>query len=231
MTYNTVATFAGRGIIWNRVANVSAGAVPKNIQWGTLQSLLNVTGSASANVNLFAPATEARTGGTTSILTTTALGDTLQITGTITCAAVAKTIVEAGLFDAVSPVSPTTTITNSLTTATTSLTLGTSLAGSVGNYYAQIGNETVLVTGANSTTLTVVRGAVGPAPVIGAWAGGTPITMGGDGGAAGWTTSQTVNSTSITASWGGNLFLKADFAPIALNPNDSISFTFSDTLT
>jgi len=62
MTFNTVATFPGRAIIWNRVIN-SAGAIPKNIQWGTLQSLLNVTGSASANVNLFAPTTEARTPG------------------------------------------------------------------------------------------------------------------------------------------------------------------------
>jgi hypothetical protein len=230
MTYNTVATFPGRAIIWNRVIN-SGGAIPKNIQWGTLQSLLNVTGSASANVNLFAPTTEARTGGATSILTTSQLGDTAQIAGTITCLSAAKTIAEAGLFDAASPVSPTTTVTASLTASATTMTLGTSLAGAAGNYYAQIGNETVLVSGAASTTLTIMtRGALGTTPAI--QAAGTPITMGGDGGAGGATNSaQTVNAASITASWGGNLFIHADFAPISLNINDSISFTFSDTLT
>ena len=42
---------------------------------------------------------------------------------------------------------------------------------------------------------------------------------------------ETVNATSFTGSWGGNLFIHADFAGIALNVNDSISFTFTDTLT
>jgi len=135
------------------------------------------------------------------------------------------------VFDAVSPVSPTTTVTASLTSAATTMTLGTSLAGAVGNFYAQLGNETVLVSGAASTTLTIMtRGALGTTPTL--QAAGTPITMGGDGGAGGATNSaQTVNSTSMTGLWGGNLFLHADFAPISLNINDSISFTFSDTLT
>lgn len=231
MAVATVATYSGRGIIWNRMKG--SGAEAKNIQWGTGSGLVNgaitITGSAGQNVNLFTPATEARTAGTSSILTTTSLGDTYQVTGTIVCAAASKTITEAGLFDASSPVSPTTTVTNSLASGTTVLTLGTSLAGSVGNYYAQVGLETVLVTGAAATSLTVTRGVLGTTAT--AWAAGTPITMGGDGGAGGWTTSQTVNATSMTGSWGGNVFIHADFAGIALNVNDSISFTFSDTLT
>jgi hypothetical protein len=226
VTNNTVATFAGRGIIWQRMK--SLGAEAKNIQWGQSYASF-VTGSASANVNLFNPATEARTTGASSILTTTQLGDTYQVTGTIVCATAAKTITEAGLFDTVSPVSPTTTVTNSLAAGTTSLTLGTSLAGAAGNFYAQLEQETILVTGAASTTLTVTRGVLGTTAVVHSAA--VPITMGGDGGVGGWTTSQTVNSASMTASWGGNLFIHADFAPIALNVNDSISFTFSDTLT
>jgi hypothetical protein len=208
------------------------GAEAKNIQWGTGsgQTLSGtvVTGSASANVNLFAPATEARTAGTSSIITTTQLGDTYQVTGTIVCASAGKTITEAGLFDAATPVSPTSTMTNSLAAGTTSFTLGTSLAGAAGNYYAQLGLETVLLTGAGSLTLVATRAQLGTTAT--AWPAGTPITMGGDGGGLG-TTSQTVNATSFTGSWGGNQFIHSDFAQISLNVADSISFTFSDTLT
>lgn len=226
MAFATVATYSGRGIIWRCVKQL--GTEPKNIQWG-IGSTGTTTGSASQNVNLFAPQTEARTAGTSSIITTTSLGDTYQVTGTVVCATAGKTISEAALFDAASPVSPTTTVTNSLASGTTSFTLGNSLAGAAGNFYAQLGLETVLVTGAASTTLTVTRGVLGTTAT--AWPAGTPLTMGGDGGAGGWTTSQTVNSTSITGSWGGNMFLHSDFAGIALNVADSISFTFSDTLT
>jgi hypothetical protein len=230
MAVATVATFPGRGIIWQRMK--SLGAEAKNIGWGTGSGqtfTTLVTGAASANVNLFGPATEARTAGTSSILTTTQLGDTYQVTGTITCATSGKTITEAALFDTQTPLSPTTTVTNSLATGTTVLTLGTSLAGAVGNFYAQIGLETVLVTGAAATSMTVTRGQLGTTAA--AWAATVPLTMGGDGGAGGWTTGQTVNATSFTGSWGGNVFIHADFAGIALNVNDSISFTFSDTLT
>lgn len=230
MAVSTVATFPGRGIIWQRMKGL--GAESKNIGWGTGSGTTFtgvITGAASANVNLFAPATEARTAGTSSILTTTQLGDTYQVTGTVTCAVGTKTITEAGLFDAATPLSITTTVTNSLAAATTVLTLGSSLAGAVGNFYAQLGLETILVTGAAATSMTVTRGALGSTSA--AWAAQVPLTMGGDGGAGGWTTGQTVNSASFTASYGGNIFIHADFAGIALNVNDSISFTFTDTLT
>jgi hypothetical protein len=225
MAYNTVATFPGRGVIWGNVAKLTYSAVPKNIQWGSSTQ----TGSASANVNLFGPQTEARTSGAVSIISTTQLGDTIQITGTIVNVNAAKSITEAGLFDAASPVSPTTTVTNSLAATTTLLTLGTSLAGNVGNYYAQLGTETVFVTGAAALSLTVSRGQLGSTAA--AWAAGTPITMGGDGGTGAGTTPETVNINSMTALYGGNLFLHSDFASISLNINDSVSFTFSDTLT
>lgn len=231
MAVATVATYPGRGIIWQRMKGL--GAEAKNIQWGTGSgttiSGTVVTGSAGQNVNLFTPATEARTAGTTSIISTTSLGDTYQVTGTVVCAVGAKTITEAALFDTATPVSLTTTVTNSLAAGTTLLTLGTSLAGNVGSYYAQLGLETVLVVGAAATSLTVTRGVLGTTAT--AWAAATPITMGGDGGAGGWTTGQTVNSTSFTGLYGGNIFIHADFAGIALNINDSISFTFTDTLT
>lgn len=229
MANATVATFPGRGILWNRMKGV--GAEARNIGWGTTA----VTGSSSSNVNLFSPQTEARVTGTSTILTTTSLGDTYQVTGTIVCLVGSKSIQEAGLFDALTPSSLTTTISNSLATAATSvLTLGTSLAGGAGNFYAQLEGETVFVTGAASTTLTCTRGVLNSSTFVHSI--GAPITMGGDGGSntasGGWTGGiQTVPASSITASYGGNLFIHADFASISLNVNDSISFTFSDTLT
>lgn len=229
MANATTATYPGRGIIWNRV-NGGSTFIPKNIGWGQwVFTTTTLTGSANANVNLFQPATEARTAGTVSLITTTQLGDTFQVTGTIVCATAAKTIYEAGLFDAVSAVSPTGTLAASLTASATSMTLGASLTASIGAFYAQVGTETILVTSAASATLTISRGALGSTAAI--WASGCPVTFGGDGGAGGWTTGQTVNAASITASYGGNMFIHSDFAPISLNTNDSISFTFSDTLT
>jgi hypothetical protein len=228
MANATVATYPGRGIIWNRMKGV--GAEARNIGWGTTA----ITGSASANVNLFGPQTEGRVTGVSTILTTTQLGDTYQVTGTIVCLVGSKSIQEAGLFDALTPSSPTTTLAASLAIGATSVTLGSSLSGANGTYYAQLENETVLVVGAASTTLTVTRAALGTASAV--HANGVPITMGGDGGSnttsGGWTGSpQTVNATSMTGLYGGNLFIHADFASISLNVNDSISFTFSDTLT
>jgi hypothetical protein len=219
MANATVATFSGRGIIWNRMKG--NGTEAKNIGWGTT----TVTGSANPNVNLFGPQTEARTAGTSSILTTTQLGDTYQVTGTIVCATAGKTIAEAGLFDATT-LSGTSTLSASLTASATSMTLAANIGPTTGNYYAQVGNETILVTGANSTTLTISRGALSSTAAIQAAA--AAVTSGGDGGAGGWTTGQTA---SFGAAQGGNMFIHADFAGIALNVNDSISFTFSDTLT
>lgn len=220
MANNTVATFAGRGIIWNRV-KTGGGTAPLNIGWGTG----GLTGSASANVNLFAPATEGRTAGTATIVTTTQLGDTFQVTGTVVCAVGAKTITEAGLFDT-QTLSGTSTLAASLTAVATSMTLAANIGPTAGAYYAQVNLETILVTGANSTTLTIARGVLGTTSAV--QTSGSPVTCGVDGGAGGWTTGQTA---TIGAANGGSMFIHADFAGIALNVNDSISFTFSDTLT
>lgn len=221
MANATVATFSGRGIIWNRMK--SAGTEPVNIGWGS--PLTTVTASASPNVNLFQPQTEARTAGTSTIVTTTQLGDTYKVIGTIVCAVAPKTILEAGLFDTTT-LSGTSTLAASLTASATTMTLGANIGPTTGNYYAQINNETVLVTGANAVSMTIARGALSSTSAIQAAA--SPVTSGGDGGAGGWTTGQT--ATFIAAN-GGNMFLHADFAGVALSINDSISFTFSDTLT
>lgn len=219
----TTATFPGRGIIWQRIKG--NGTEPVNIHWGSALSPTTVTSAANANVALFQPQTEARTSGTSSIITTTQLGDTYKVTGTIVCAVGAKSITEAGLFDT-STLSGTSTLSASLTASATTMTLGANIGPTTGNYYAQIANETILVTGANSPTLTIARGALGSTAIIQVAA--SPVTAGGDGGAGGWTTGQTA---TYGAAQGGNMFIHADFASIALNVNDSISFTFTDTLT
>lgn len=223
MSNNAVATYSGRSILWNRMKG--NGTEAKNIGWGDS----TVTGSANPDVNLFKPQTEARTAGTSSLVTTTQLADTYQVTGTIVCAVAPKTITEAALFDTTT-LSPSTTIANSLTTATTAITLGSAagLPGS-GNYYMQLANEVVLVTGGQGTTTqTVTRGALGSTP--GAPAISVPITLGGDGGAGtgGATSGQTA---TVAAAQGGDVFCHADFAGIALSVSDSINFTFRDQLT
>lgn len=223
MANSAVATYSGRSILWNRMKG--NGTEAKNIGWGTSA----VTASAAPNVNLFTPATEARTAGTSTLATTTQLADAYRVVGSITCAVGAKTVTEAALFDTTT-LSPTTTISNSLTTATTGITIGSGsgLPGS-GNYYMQLEAETVLVTaGQGTTTLTVTRGVIGSTAAV--HSSGVPLTLGGDGGAAtgGATSGQTA---TVAASAGGNIFIHADFAPISLSVSDSINFSFTDTLT
>src|ERR1043165_1487065 len=103
MANSAVATFPGRAILWNRVRG--NGTEPKNLAWGDS----TVTASAPPNVTLFKPQTEARTVGTSTITTTSFLGDTYSVSGSIVCAVGAKTITEAGLFDTTT-LSPTTTV-------------------------------------------------------------------------------------------------------------------------
>lgn len=222
MANAATATYPGRSIIWNRLKG--SGTEPKNIQWGDSTN----TGSANSDVNLFKPQTEARTAGTSTLTTTTQLADTYQVTGSITCAVGAKTITEVGLFDTTTA-SPTTTLAASLTASATVATIG-SVSGfpTSGNYYAQVEKEVLLVTGANSTTLTATRGALGSTSAVHASA--SPFTLGGDGGAGtgGATSGQTA---TVAAASGGNGFIHADFAGIALSVGDSINFTITDQLT
>ena len=221
MSNAATATFSGRSLIWGRMKGLMTEG--KNIGWG----ISATTGSANANVNLFGPATEARTAGTSSLISTTQLADTYQVVGSITCAVGAKTITEVGLFDTVT-LSTTTTLAASLTASATTATFGANPGPTTGNYYVQVANETILVTGANSTTLTVARGSLGSPSAI--QASGTVATLGGDGGAYanGAVGGQTA---TVSAALGGDMFIHADFSGVALNIGDSISFTISDTLT
>src|SRR5262245_14362965 len=220
----SVNTYSGKSILWNRMKG--SGTEAKNIGWGDGTP----TGSQACNVNLFKPQTEVRNGATVSstLATTSFLADTYQVVGTITCVTGAKTITEAGLFDATQS-SNTTTLAAAAATNAATVTIG-SISGfpTTGNYYVQVNNETVLVTGSNSTTLAISRSQLGS--TVGSHASGSPWTIGGDGGASGSgaTSGQTA---TVAASNGGSMFAHADFAGIPLGISDAIAFTWLDTLT
>jgi hypothetical protein len=226
MANASVATVTGRTIIWRRMTG--NGSEPKNIKWGTS----SVTASAAPDVALFTPATETGVAGTSTLVNTSAawaLGDTYQVTGTLTCLVTTKTITEMILSDTTTLSGTTTIATSSQTSGATTLTLtaGANLP-TAGFFYIQVENEVQLVTGgANSNTFTVTRGALGSASV--AHAIGVAVTCGGDGGAS--AVGLGGQTATVGAAQGGNNFCHADFAGIALNVNDSILFTVKDQLT
>jgi hypothetical protein len=157
------------------------------------------------------------------------LGDTYQVTGTLTCLVGAKTITEAILSDTTTLSGTTTIATSSQAAGATTLTLaaGANLPTS-GNFYIQLENEVQLVTaGQNTNTFTVTRGALGSASA--AHAIGVAVTLGGDGGAS--AVGLGGQTATVGAAQGGNNFAHADFAGIALSVNDSILFTWKDQLT
>lgn len=219
-------TYSGRTILWKRMQGT--GTEAKNIGWGDS----TVTNSSLFNVNLFKPQTEARTAGTSTLASsntgTPTLGDVYQVVGTVTCAVGAKTITEAGLFDTTTA-SNNTTVAVSMTAAQTNISIG-SVSGfpTTGNYYGQLEGETILVSGANNTSLTIVRGRLGSTSAT--HVSGTPFTIGADGGASG-SGATSEQTATVAASNGGSIFAHADFAGIALSVSDAIAFTWLDTLT
>ena len=226
MANSATATYPGRSIIWAFVKAAGSPTEPKNIGWGTGAT----TASANSDVALFGPQTEARVAGTSSLVQTSFLADTYQVTGTIT-ATNSKTITEAGLFDTTSAASTTTIATSSQSAAATTITLTATIGPASGNFYIQTENECQLVTsGQGSTTMTVVRAQLGSAAA--AHAVGATATSGADGlantnASLGGQTATYANTTAK----GGSIFAHADFAGIALNNNDSILFTWRDQLT
>ena len=76
------------------VAGLVTASVAKYLQWGTGNNALQTANAVTT------AAAEARTTGSMSAVTTTVTNDTLQVTGTITCAGAGKTISELGVMDA-----------------------------------------------------------------------------------------------------------------------------------
>ena len=230
MVNANVVTWAGRSIYNNRLK--SNGTEPLNIGWGVGGVAGTDTASAFSDVNLFGSVAilstpESRVAGSSNLLSTTQLGDTYQVTGTVTALA-SRAITEVGLFDvagavaSLSAMATITTLTNSVTSGT--IAANTRAFPSSGNYYAQIDNEVVLVTGGQGgTTLTFTRGALGSTSAT--HAAGAYITTGGDGNAFATNNSVSGETWNPTGSNGGSMFVHADFGVINLNTNDSIAFT------
>ncbi len=117
-----------------------------------------------------------------------------------------------------------------MTISQTSVVIGAAAAITSLNYYRQIQNEVVLVTGGqNTTTETIVRGRLGSTSAV--HSSGVTTTIGGDGGAVTFGLGeQTVTAANLVAN-GGSMFAHADFGNIALAVSDSINFTWTDILT
>lgn len=78
----------------------AAAGRPKYVGWGT------GSGQVAADTDLDTPATEARTNGTSSIVTTNVAGDTYRVVALLTVAGADKVITEIGIFDAAGSGSP-----------------------------------------------------------------------------------------------------------------------------
>ena len=92
----TVFTNAGMAITTNRLKNGDTGATePNHVAWGT-----GAGTAAVGDTTLFTEASETRVAGTSTQVTTTQTDDTYQVVGTLTADG-AKTITNAGLFDAI----------------------------------------------------------------------------------------------------------------------------------
>lgn len=218
MANATTATWAGRSILTGLVRGL--GTEPKNLKWGTGTN----TGSANADVALFTPATETGAVGTSTLVSTSFLADTYQVSGTLTCLVGAKTITEASLSDTVTLSGTTTLVGLSVTAAanTGSVAAGANL---VANAYAQIENEVMLILAVNSNTITMSRGQLGSTSAI--HNTGVSVTVGGDGGAR--TNSGAGGQTgTVGSAQGGSCFAHGDFGGISLAVNDTISFLWKD---
>jgi hypothetical protein len=93
-----VAIFTDTGRKWvidKMRESIAAGTTMKYLAWGT-----GATAEAVGNTALATEASEARTAGAITGVTTTVTGDTHRVIGTITVAGANKTITEVGLFDA-----------------------------------------------------------------------------------------------------------------------------------
>jgi hypothetical protein len=212
---NTVKIVSkGREVISGRMIGSSpTQAEPLNIGWGTGGV---GTGSpytaALTDVNLFGPAAEARTAGTSSQVTTTSTNDTYQVTGTITSLS-GQTIAEVLLSDSATKPFSTTVASGASTVIGSSSNTSMNVAASyapANNTYVQVDTEVMKVTaGTGTTSLTVTRGQNGSS-AISTIAAADIVVLGNPPGTA------TANATT---------FVHATYTGLALNTNDSIAFT------
>lgn len=211
----TVVTRKGKEILSGRlVGTTPTQTEPKFLAWGLNPAALT---AANTDVAEFAEAPEARTSGTSSLVTTTTTNDTYQVTGTQTATAT-RVIQEAALFDSATQPAQATVAAGGVVGSAVATTLNSTATFTPGNSnYIQIRTEVMLVTaGSGTTALTVTRGQNG-STAISTIAIADVVTPGNPPG-----------QTGVT---GGDLFCHADFAAINLNNGDSITWTWKLTFT
>lgn len=194
---------------------------PKNIAWGLGGVGTETAGGAPpfqaaiTDVGMFQEAAESRTAGTSAITTTTTTNDTYTVTGTITSLS-AQTVTEMGLFDSTTKPAATTLASPAIAaTGTTTLNLASASGFATSYPYdLQVGVEVMQVSNLTGVAITMSRGANGSTaqsviPI------GEIITQGVAPG-------QTVIAGNVC-------FLHASYTGLALNINDSISYTVNVT--
>lgn len=203
-----VVTAKGREIIVDRVG-ATGNPEPKFVGWGNFATQFT---AANTDVAPFKEAAEARTTGTSSVVTTTTTNDTYQVVGTITSLS-GQTIVETFLCDtsakttAVDTVQASSGVIGSSSGTTVIVASGANFAA---NQFIQIRTEVMKITSIASNTLTVTRAQNGSA-AISTIALSDTVTGG--------------NPPGVSAVSNGNMFWHGDFTGVALNTNDSIQFT------
>jgi len=186
-------------------------AEPKILCWGLDPA--DAYAAANTDVALFTESAEARVTGTSSQVTTTTTNDSYRVTGTMTATAT-RAITEAALSDSTTQPAQATVAAGGVVGSSSATTLNTSATFTPGNNnYIQIRTEVMQVTaGSGTTALTVVRAQNGSSAIA-------TIAI-SDNVAPG-------NPPGQTGITGGSLLAKADFLVINVNNGDSISFTWT----
>lgn len=222
MANTVLLTSNGRDILLDRFRNLGSTTYPsepKVIGWGTGGVAGGPFAAATSDVAMFSEAPESRVSGTSSIITTTTVNDTYQVTGTITCTqAGGETIAEMLLADSTTKPAANTVAAGGVVGSASATTLNTATTFTPGaSSYVQIRTEVLSVTaGSGSTALTVTRGA-NSSTAISSIAASDVVTAG--------------NAPGSTAVTNGDMFLHASYSGIALSLGDSIAYTVTIQLT
>lgn len=208
MANTVLVTAKGREVVVNALKGTSTE--PKNVGWGTGGVAGGPFTAAVTDVAAFQEGAEARTVGTSSVVTTTTTNDTYQVVGTITSLS-NQTIAEVLLSDSATKPFSTTVAAGGVVGSSSATTLN--LAASytpANNTSVQVRTEVMTVTaGTGTTAATVTRGANGSS-AIATIAVGDIVTMGNAPG---------------TATANGTVFVHATFSGLPLNTGDSLSAT------
>lgn len=215
----TKITKTGKSVIANRLNGKSSE--PVFTAWG-LSNAVEALEAKETDVGLFQESqTEARGTGAGSLTTTTTTNDTYKVVGTQTAESAEKKVTEAGLYDSATKAFQAKVLTGSKIIGSST---ETEVKIETGNYtpenktYIQIRSEVLKVEAGTGTNVITVKRAENGSSAISTIAAGDALTVGAIPGPYKFTTE---NPTAGTI-----LFSHASFATVALQPADSIQWTW-----